>query len=394
MAREVRLLGRQHLLAERELRLPARELRLLLQELRLSLRELRLLLLEVRLPLLEFRLLLQEVRLSVQEFHLPLLEVRLQDLVGHLLGAGRAVLACFAMKPITWDGINPNTGAPLTWDDPNLRWGDPSYVLEPGDPGYTPPTPTPPPMHSTKQPKPTKMKHNTYYPTNVPSQILWLTNFYNKLITHAPTLGIDTTVCAARVADARYLIYLLADWQPAERAWNKSTTDFIREAQLGTGSAPIVQPVFVPPPLPGAVGGLPAVVAVPPGALTRILSLVQVMQESPGFIDSIATDLGTVGTADSGPDMNTIQPVFDLKIVGNQVFIDWGWGGFSAHLDLLQIQVDRGNGFVDLAYDTTPGYTDTQPFPSTPTKWKYRGIYRVGETPVGVWSATKEILVG
>ena len=109
MAREVRLLGRQHLLAERELRLPARELRLSVQE---------------------FHLLLQELRLLLQEFHLPLLEVRLQDLVCHLLGVGRAVLACYAMKPITWDGINPNTGAPLTW-------GDPSYVLGPGDPGYS-----------------------------------------------------------------------------------------------------------------------------------------------------------------------------------------------------------------------------------------------------------------
>lgn len=39
------------------------------------------------------------------------------------------------MKTLTWD-------SGYTWDDPNLRWGDPSYILEPGDPGYTPPTPT------------------------------------------------------------------------------------------------------------------------------------------------------------------------------------------------------------------------------------------------------------
>ena len=25
------------------------------------------------------------------------------------------------------------------WGDPNAKWGSPSYVLEPGDPGYTPP---------------------------------------------------------------------------------------------------------------------------------------------------------------------------------------------------------------------------------------------------------------
>ena len=37
------------------------------------------------------------------------------------------------MKTLTWD-------SGYTWNDPNLRWGNPSYILEPGDPGYTPPT--------------------------------------------------------------------------------------------------------------------------------------------------------------------------------------------------------------------------------------------------------------
>jgi hypothetical protein len=33
----------------------------------------------------------------------------------------------------------------LRWDDPNLRWGSPAYLLEPGDPGYVPPSPPSPP---------------------------------------------------------------------------------------------------------------------------------------------------------------------------------------------------------------------------------------------------------
>ena len=298
------------------------------------------------------------------------------------------------MKPAYWDGINPNTGGPLTWDDPNLRWGDPSYILEPGDPGFTPYDTPPPVVPDKPKTKRTNMKRNSYYPTNVPAQILWLTNFYNKLINHAPTLGVDTATCAARVADARYLIYVLADWLPAERAWDKSTTEFVRNLQSGTGSAPIVLPTFVPPPLPGPVNGLPAVVAVAPGALDRILSLVQVIQESPACDGVIKSDLGIVGSEAAKPDFTTLMPDFTLKLVGNQVFVDWNWGGFSNDLDMLQIQVDRGNGFVDLAYDTTPGYTDTQPFPTTPAKWKYRAIYRVSEAQVGLWSTVKEILVG
>ena len=34
-----------------------------------------------------------------------------------------------AMKAVTWD-------SGVRWDDPNLRWADPSYLLEPGDFGY------------------------------------------------------------------------------------------------------------------------------------------------------------------------------------------------------------------------------------------------------------------
>lgn len=33
------------------------------------------------------------------------------------------------MRPMLWDDGT-------LWDDPNSRWGEPSYVLEPGDPGY------------------------------------------------------------------------------------------------------------------------------------------------------------------------------------------------------------------------------------------------------------------
>ena len=40
----------------------------------------------------------------------------------------------------------------------------------------------------------------------------------------------------------------------------------------------------------------------------------------------------------------------------------------------LELLVDRadGKGFVTLAYDTTPDYTDTTPIPATPTKWTYK----------------------
>ena len=81
---------------------------------------------------------------------------------------------------------------------------------------------------------------------------------------------------------------------------------------------------------------------------------------------------------------------------GNHVLIKWGWGGHEVFLDLCELQVDRGDGkaFVLLTYDTTPGYTDTQPFPAVPAKWTYRAIYRVGDSQVGQWSSPVSVTVG
>ena len=72
-----------------------------------------------------------------------------------------------------------------------------------------------------------------------------------------------------------------------------------------------------------------------------------------------------------------------------------GWGGNSAFLDSCEIQVDRadGMGFVLLTIDTTPGYTDTQPFPAAPVTWTYRAIYRVDDAQVGQWSLSVSVTV-
>ena len=74
----------------------------------------------------------------------------------------------------------------------------------------------------------------------------------------------------------------------------------------------------------------------------------------------------------------------------------WGWGGNAAFLDICEIEVDRSDskGFVLLTFDTTPNYTDTTPLPSTPTKWTYRAIYRVGDSRVGQWSKPVSVTVG
>ena len=93
----------------------------------------------------------------------------------------------------------------LSFDDPNLRWGDPSYLLEPGDPGYVPPLPpNPEPKTKTK-----RMKRNTYFPARQTDQIVWLGNFDTKLPGYATALGLTTPQVTAAVADGNWLIYVL-----------------------------------------------------------------------------------------------------------------------------------------------------------------------------------------
>ena len=76
--------------------------------------------------------------------------------------------------------------------------------------------------------------------------------------------------------------------------------------------------------------------------------------------------------------------------------MNWGWQGNAAYLDICEIQVDRadGKGFVPLAFDSTPGYVDSAPFPAAPTKWTYKAIYRVNDAQVGLWSNPVSITVG
>lgn len=289
-----------------------------------------------------------------------------------------------AMKTLFWDSINPATGRPYTWDDPNLRWGDPSYILEPGDPGYTP-VPLPP---NQPPPKSKKMKRQAYYPTSAAEQLVWLENFRNKLPGYQTAIPLTTAQSDAGVADARSVIYVIGSWLPGVRDWAKSCTNAAAQAQSGDGSTAIALPVFTAPALPTGV------VLGNNGALDRLFALIQTIKDSSGYTEAIGLDLGIVGSAQAAPDFSILQPVITVTINGTTVDIGWGWGGFSAYLDQLEIQVDRGSGWTLLTIDTTPGYTDTTAHPATLTKWKYRAIYRVGDHQVGLWSAEVSVTVG
>ncbi|HEY5296893.1 MAG TPA: hypothetical protein VIK59_03120 [Verrucomicrobiae bacterium] len=233
------------------------------------------------------------------------------------------------------------------------------------------------------------MKRNTYYPARQNDQIVWLGNFSGKLPALAAVLGLTAAQVTTAAADCGWLIYVQQSWLPAGRAWALATTDAATETQTGDGTALMALPVFTAPSLPAGV------VAVNTGALTRIFALVQSIKDGGKCSDANATNLGIVGSAQTGPDLTTVQLVISASIIGNQVNVKWGWGGNSAFLDSCEIQVDRadGKGFVLLTIDTTPGYTDTQPFPAASVKWTYKAIYRLDDNQVGLWSQTVSVTV-
>ena len=153
----------------------------------------------------------------------------------------------------------------------------------------------------------------------------------------------------------------------------------------------------LPPTGAPVVPTLPAsVTAVAPGIEGRFRKLIQDIKAKPAYNEAIGKALDIEGGVLTPPDLTSIQPEFTVTITGGQVFIGWGWNGCADWVDAIELQVDRGDskGFALLAQDTTPGYTDTAPFPATPTKWTYRAIFLLEDARVGQWSKPVTVLVG
>jgi hypothetical protein len=124
------------------------------------------------------------------------------------------------MKTLHWDAINPFTGKPFTWDDPNLRWGDPSYYLEPGDEGFVP-YDTPVPKPSPKK-KPFRRKAKPHPPETTNRSTTMPTFQYNTR--QNPHGGYTTTAVKGQaVSDADLLNHI---------ATEAGTTPAVAEAVL------------------------------------------------------------------------------------------------------------------------------------------------------------------
>ncbi|PYI91163.1 MAG: hypothetical protein DME97_14525 [Verrucomicrobia bacterium] len=230
------------------------------------------------------------------------------------------------------------------------------------------------------------MPKSSYIQFNDDAFAAQLQAFKTAVPGYATTLGLTPAQVTAQAADADYFSYVLACQQLIRNSASQWTgwKDLTRAGgDLPPSGAPVapVFPTAVPP--------------VAPGVEVRFRALVKQIKGSPAYNEAIGAALGIEGSQQTGPDYATLAPNINATISGTHVNVAWDWSGFSAFLDICEIQVDRtGSGFGPLAFDTTPGYVDTEPFPSTPTKWTYRAIYRVGDQRVGQWSKSVSITVG
>jgi hypothetical protein len=269
------------------------------------------------------------------------------------------------------------------WDDPNARWGDPSYLLEPGDPGYVP-DPTSASFPATPKKKKGTMPQNILIERGDKALAEQMVHVADNIDSYSATLDLTTAQVNAHKADAARF-----DWevkrQQAYLAYAQALTkwkDRVREGSAGDEPELPVLPTE------------PAAVA--PGVETRFRKFVGDMSRHANWSDAIAEALRLLAPEGSRPDPDSIKPAVKTPVVkGDGVMVGWSWNGYREEVDSCEGRVDRGDGQGEqlLTIDTTPGYLDTHPIPSTPQKWTYRWIFRKGDSRIGQW-VTVSVNVG
>ena len=286
------------------------------------------------------------------------------------------------MRTLRW-------GDGTKWGDPNAYWGNPSYVLEPGDPGYVDPNP-PPPATQTNTKKTKPMKRQPFLPGAEADMQTWLNNLVDKL--QDPTKGYATKygILAATLTaldNGRKWVNAVMSALTAVRTASQNLTAF--KNQLFTGSGAITPPVAPVITFPN-----PATVALAAGVFTLASATGQQIKAAVNYSVPDGEDMGLEGAVVTPPPAGGTAPDLSKSrlTTGGHVEIVWIKGRFTA----IKLMVDRGDGHgeVFLAIDTVPNYTDTVlPAAGATAIYTYRAIYMMGDAEFGQWSQAFEITV-
>jgi hypothetical protein len=225
------------------------------------------------------------------------------------------------------------------------------------------------------------MAKSYYLPSDDAGRLAWMNNFSAKLPSYSAALGLTASDVTSVTNDDAFFAYCL-NVQQQVAAYAQQWTTYKNAARDGTDPALGLAPVAP------VLGVAPTAVA--PGIITRVKAIVARIKVAPGYTDAIGQALQIIG-ADQTVDVNSLKPVLTAELDAGQVIVGWTKQG----MDGIEIQVDRGTGFVFLAIDTVVPYTDTQPMPAAGQSalWKYKAIYIQADQRVGQWSDVVSIPV-
>ena len=240
------------------------------------------------------------------------------------------------------------------------------------------------------QPKPKKqskpMKRQPFFPSRIADQILWFSNYFQKLPTQGPVCGIVAADVTASVNDAKWCHHVLDSWLAAVRAFGPSATDAIDDVLTGTGTGAVVLPTFTAPALPAGV------TAQPPGALNRIFNTVAKMKLSAACTQTVQSDMMIIGAAETPK----TEPRFLTEVLQ-------GIGQQSVKLTFYKythmgvyIESRRGTGGWEfLAIDTESPCMDERPLlaATQPEVREYRMRFWDKGTPNGDWTDVAKVTV-
>jgi hypothetical protein len=285
------------------------------------------------------------------------------------------------MRPVTWD-------SGFLWEDPNLRWGNPSFQLEPGDPGYVP---WPPPK--TKHKHKNTMKRESYLPredTKISNLLMTLNN------------GLTTALATKYNITAEQRWRLKQGWLAFDHLLAYSTIladarqgfTALREGMFvdGEGSTPIPTGPTLPavPTIEPLGGGAAVPVQVEADFFDFLSRVVAQIKEAEVYDPADGQTLGIVGPEIPPPPAD-IKPLPKLKIgPSGQPVVTCKKSPFQGY----QVEVARGTGaFADAGFATAREYEIPLPLPpvgQTET-WKVRVQYRLKNELFGQLSDMIEI---
>ncbi len=223
-----------------------------------------------------------------------------------------------------------------------------------------------------------------YMPTTDRGKADFLDNLAVKLPGHAATLGVDPGEIT-RIVEAAAMFNYVLDAQEAFKTFKQDLSAYKNMLRDGEGAG--IPPITAFPVAPT----LPVVpTLVKKGIFFSVREIVTRIKANSNYTTNIGEDLGIVGDEET-VEINKLKPVLTSEMVTGHPVIKWTKG----HADALDIYVDRndGAGFVFLATDSQPDYTDTTPLPQgvDSAVWEYQAIYKIADEQVGKYSESIKV---